>query len=224
MVVGASKAEGQSRWELAKSPCRFLSQGLCGSSPCASVGFPTTWRPFADEFQGMRWKLNHLLWISLGSHRVTLSHSIGLNSHRSQISRQRDIDSPLNRKNVKDFGDLFSNHHSKEFELTGLSDWLGFPVVLVEKNPSANAGDLRVTGSIPELGRSPGRGRSNTPRILAWRIPWTEEPSGLQFMELQRVGHDWVTDTLFIFSFVFACYFVNSTLNDCVNYLCYHII
>jgi len=26
--------------------------------------------------------------------------------------------------------------------------------------------------------------------ILAWRIPWTEEPEGLQSMELQRVGHD----------------------------------
>ena len=28
---------------------------------------------------------------------------------------------------------------------------------------------------------------------LAWRIPWTEEPSGLQSMELQRVRHDWAT-------------------------------
>ena len=27
-------------------------------------------------------------------------------------------------------------------------------------------------------------------RILAWRIPWTEEPGGLQSMQLQRVGHD----------------------------------
>ena len=26
---------------------------------------------------------------------------------------------------------------------------------------------------------------------LAWKIPWTEEPGGLQSMELQRVGHDW---------------------------------
>ena len=26
--------------------------------------------------------------------------------------------------------------------------------------------------------------------ILAWRIPWTEEPGGLQCMGLQRVGHD----------------------------------
>ena len=27
-------------------------------------------------------------------------------------------------------------------------------------------------------------------RILAWRIPWTEEPGGLQSTGLQRVGHD----------------------------------
>ena len=26
--------------------------------------------------------------------------------------------------------------------------------------------------------------------ILAWRIPWTEEPGGLQSMGLQRLGHD----------------------------------
>ena len=26
--------------------------------------------------------------------------------------------------------------------------------------------------------------------ILAWRIPWTKEPGGLQSMELQTVGHD----------------------------------
>ena len=26
--------------------------------------------------------------------------------------------------------------------------------------------------------------------ILAWKIPWTEEPGGLQVMGLQRVGHD----------------------------------
>ena len=29
--------------------------------------------------------------------------------------------------------------------------------------------------------------------ILAWKIPWTEEPGGLQSVESQRVGHDWVT-------------------------------
>ena len=27
--------------------------------------------------------------------------------------------------------------------------------------------------------------------ILAWNIPWIEEPGGLQFLGLQRVGHNW---------------------------------
>ena len=30
--------------------------------------------------------------------------------------------------------------------------------------------------------------------ILAWEIPWTEEPGGLQSMESQRVGHDLATE------------------------------
>ena len=32
-------------------------------------------------------------------------------------------------------------------------------------------------------------------RILAWEIPWTEEPGGLQSMGSQRIGHDWMTNT-----------------------------
>ena len=34
---------------------------------------------------------------------------------------------------------------------------------------------------------------------LAWRIPWTEEPGGLQFIGPQRVGQDWVTSLSFTF-------------------------
>ena len=37
--------------------------------------------------------------------------------------------------------------------------------------------------------------------ILAWKIPWTEEPGGLQSLGLQRVGHDRVTSA-FIFTFI----------------------
>ena len=33
------------------------------------------------------------------------------------------------------------------------------------------------------------------PCILAWRIPWTEDPSRLQSMGSQRVGRDWATNT-----------------------------
>ena len=41
------------------------------------------------------------------------------------------------------------------------------------KNLPANARD---PGSIPGLGRPPGEGMATHSSILAWRIPWTEEP------------------------------------------------
>ena len=34
------------------------------------------------------------------------------------------------------------------------------------------------------------KGMATHPSILAWRIPWTEEPGGLQSVGSQRVGHD----------------------------------
>ena len=34
------------------------------------------------------------------------------------------------------------------------------------------------------------KGMATHSNILAWRIPWTEEPGGLQSMGLQRIGHD----------------------------------
>ena len=36
---------------------------------------------------------------------------------------------------------------------------------------------------------------------LAWKIPWAEEPGGLQSMGLRRVGDDWVT-SLLLFTFM----------------------
>ena len=45
-------------------------------------------------------------------------------------------------------------------------------------------------GSLPGSGRSPGEGNGTHSSILAWTIPWTGEPGGLQSKGLQRVGHD----------------------------------
>ena len=56
--------------------------------------------------------------------------------------------------------------------------------MLVVKNPPVNAGD---TGSIPGLGRSPGEGHATPLQYSSWRIPWTEEPGGLQSMGLQKL-------------------------------------
>ena len=59
-------------------------------------------------------------------------------------------------------------------------------------NLPANAWDIRDADLIP----IPEKGIATHSSILAGRIPWTEQPSGLQSMGSQRVGHDWVTNTL----------------------------
>ena len=39
------------------------------------------------------------------------------------------------------------------------------------------------------------KGMATYSSILAWRIPWMEEPGGLQFRRSQRIRHDWATST-----------------------------
>ena len=63
---------------------------------------------------------------------------------------------------------------------------MGFPNDSDGKESACNAGNV---GSIPGSGRSPGEMAIHS-SICAWKIPWTEEPGGLQALGLQRVGHD----------------------------------
>ena len=59
------------------------------------------------------------------------------------------------------------------------------------KGSACNAGDARVEGLIPGLGRSLG----NPPQYSCLKkFPWTEEPGGLQAIGSQRVGYDWATE------------------------------
>ena len=63
-------------------------------------------------------------------------------------------------------------------------------MALVVKNLPANAGDLRDVGLM--VRKIPlEKGMSTHSSILAWRIPWTEKPGGLQSTGSQRAGHDW---------------------------------
>ena len=64
-------------------------------------------------------------------------------------------------------------------------------VVPVVKNLPGVAGNTRDMGSIHGSGRSLEEERPTHFSILAWRIPRTEEPGGLQSVGLERVGHDW---------------------------------
>ena len=63
-------------------------------------------------------------------------------------------------------------------------------MVLVVKKLPANAGDLRDAASTLGWADPLEEGMAAHCNILAWRIPWTEEPGGLQPMGSQRVGHD----------------------------------
>ena len=64
------------------------------------------------------------------------------------------------------------------------------------KNPPANAGDTGDSGSTPGSGSPLEEDRATHSTTLAWRIPWTEEPGGLQSMGLQRDRHDRAQGTL----------------------------
>ena len=64
----------------------------------------------------------------------------------------------------------------------------GFPGSSVVKYLPAISGD---DGSIPGPGRSSRGGKATCSSTLSWKIPWTEEPGGLQPMGLQSVGQNW---------------------------------
>ena len=61
--------------------------------------------------------------------------------------------------------------------------WYHFPGGSEGKESACNARDLDL---ILRLGRSPGEGNGNHSNIPAWRIPWIEEPNGLQSWD-----HSW---------------------------------
>ena len=50
--------------------------------------------------------------------------------------------------------------------------------------------EARDSGSVPGSGRPLEEGTATHSSILAYRIPWTEEPGGLWSIESQRVGHN----------------------------------
>ena len=76
---------------------------------------------------------------------------------------------------------LNSNNLSK-YDSNNLSKYeqRGFTGGSVVKNLPASAGDAGDVGLIPGSGRCPGEGNGKPSSTLAWRIPWTEEPGGLQ--------------------------------------------
>ena len=72
---------------------------------------------------------------------------------------------------------VFSPTHIHTPLLKHLVKLMGFPGGSDDKESARNVEDL---GSIPGSGRSPREGNGSHSSILAWKIPWTEEPGRLQ--------------------------------------------
>ena len=81
-------------------------------------------------------------------------------------------------KKIEIFPGIFSDHNALRLDLNYGSE---------VKTSACNVGDL---GSIPGSEDPLEKGMATHSGILAWRIPWTEEPGGLPSTGLQRVGHD----------------------------------
>ena len=116
---------------------------------------------------------------------------------------------------------LYNYHKRKTFR----PNFWGFPSGLNGKESACNEGDLGLiprTGrpwlptpvslGLPQVMNLPAmwetrvhslgqedpleKGMATHSSILAWRIPWIEEPGGLQSLGSQRIKHDWATYTL----------------------------
>ena len=67
---------------------------------------------------------------------------------------------------------------------------MALPGGTVVKNPPTDAGDAREAGLIPSLENPLEEEMATHSGILAWEIPWTEEPGGLKSGGSQRVRHN----------------------------------
>ena len=74
---------------------------------------------------------------------------------------------------------------------TGLPKWCYY-CLLSGKESACQCRRLRQETSVRALGQEDPleEEMATHSRILTWKIPWTEKPGGLQFMEEQRAGHD----------------------------------
>ena len=66
-------------------------------------------------------------------------------------------------------------------------------VALEANNLLANAGDIEMLVQSLDQEDPLEQGVATLSSVLDWKIPWTEEPGGLQSVGLKRIRHDWVT-------------------------------
>ena len=88
-------------------------------------------------------------------------------------------------------------------------DWVSLVAQMVKSLPAMQETSVQSLSWEDPL----EKGTATHSSIPAWRIPWTEEPSELQSMGLQRVRHDWATNTFQKYFSTFQKYFLTDVNN-----------
>ena len=145
-----------------------------------------------SPFSYLNWHLA-FLWSSFSNYK--------LNSRKQEIIQ---ITSKYTRKKKKDYGKRICLQCGRP----GFDSWVG--KILLEKGKKGythqysgleNSMDYSVpatltftfTGNNKHQQWQSEKATAPDSSTLAWKIPWTEEPGGLQPMGSLRVGHDWAT-------------------------------
>ena len=106
---------------------------------------------------------------------------------QKKTNNKNDGSHSLSHSCVRHFSPTyFEPHHKVQARYSCLQS---FPGGSGGKESACNAGDL---GLIPGLEEPLEKGMATHSRIFAWRIPWTEEPAGLQSVGSQRVGCNFI--------------------------------
>ena len=85
------------------------------------------------------------------------------------------------------------------FSKPEIPTYLALGANFTEDNFSTDQGEEGWSGD--DSSALPEKAMATHSNTLAWKIPWTEEPGGLQSMGQWRVGHDWAT-SLWLFTFM----------------------
>ena len=85
--------------------------------------------------------------------------------------------------------------HTCFYKAYGKSGWASLVAQVVKNLPAMQETWVWFLGQEDPL----EEGMATLSSIPAWRIPWTEEPGRLQCIGLQRVGHNWMTNTMSVY-------------------------
>ena len=124
-------------------------------------------------------------WISLSTYMVAILVASSKRSSRFQKAILQNYSLRLS-KNLK-----FPGERSILFQFEQGSNWFFLVVQMAKNLPATWETWVQSLGQDDLLEKRMATHSS----ILAWRIPWKEDPGGLQSMESQKVRQNWVTNT-----------------------------